>query len=587
MSLVPILIDSKPEYLAREEGAQSLLTLPVGTGTLLQAARGWLDDIGHELTVIPTFPTDAEYDETLRRLYDGTLRILAPERFGRHVAGIEPSDWLLLVDVRHHPRAGISIETVRRMARDAGWSSHAVTLDGSVSEAAECVQLDGEGHIRRIQRFYSGRTWVQSAGVVFSVLPAAALKLSGEPAFASLGRLRQLLAARSVPSRDEPIEGGAIDLARQRGALELMELTVELPRAAAWRGGHREIAPGVVAGPESSVDPTARLVGPLVIQRGARVEADATLLGPAIVGEGAVIGRGATVAQALLLRGGAVAAGDVVRHAVTRAGGGVNVEQEGESELSPTALMGRVVNRRPRRRAVYGALKRASDMLFAAVGVVLLSPLLLAVALLVRLTSRGPALFGHEREGLDGRVFRCWKFRTMVRDAHLMQRTLYRENTVDGPQFKLPDDPRVTRVGYWLRATNIDELPQLFNVLLGEMSLIGPRPSPFRENQICVPWRQARLSVRPGITGLWQICRSQRSSGDFHQWIFYDMLYVAHASFWLDLKILAATVLTLGGRWKVPYTWLISSRALYDEDRAAGAWRTSAPAERGQHAAVA
>ena len=147
----------------------------------------------------------------------------------------------------------------------------------------------------------------------------------------------------------------------------------------------------------------------------------------------------------------------------------------------------------------------------------------------------------------------------MQRDAHQRQRALYATNVLDGPQFKLHNDPRVTRVGALLRATNIDELPQLINVLLGQMSLIGPRPSPFRENQICVPWRRARLSVRPGITGLWQICRDQRSEGDFHQWIAYDIMYVRHLSGWLDLKILLATILTLGGMWRVPHEWIVGS----------------------------
>jgi lipopolysaccharide/colanic/teichoic acid biosynthesis glycosyltransferase len=145
----------------------------------------------------------------------------------------------------------------------------------------------------------------------------------------------------------------------------------------------------------------------------------------------------------------------------------------------------------------------------------------------------------------------------MVQGADAQQRKLYSQNAVDGPQFKLPSDPRVTRIGHWLRKANIDELPQLFNVLLGQMSLVGPRPSPFRENQICVPWRNARLSVRPGITGLWQICRDRHSSADFHQWIYYDMLYVRHLSLWLDLKILVATVVTLGGKWNVPLAWMI------------------------------
>jgi lipopolysaccharide/colanic/teichoic acid biosynthesis glycosyltransferase len=149
----------------------------------------------------------------------------------------------------------------------------------------------------------------------------------------------------------------------------------------------------------------------------------------------------------------------------------------------------------------------------------------------------------------------------MYTGAHLAQRNLHALDQTDGPHFKVDRDPRVTRVGRLFRATNLDKVPQLLNVLLGQMSLVGPRPSPFRENQICVPWREARLSVRPGVTGFWQVCRHDRSAGDFHQWIEYDLLYVQYLSFWLDLKILAATILTLGGKaTHVPAAWLVGGR---------------------------
>ena len=118
----------------------------------------------------------------------------------------------------------------------------------------------------------------------------------------------------------------------------------------------------------------------------------------------------------------------------------------------------------------------------------------------------------------------------MQEGAHGLQHLLKAQDKLDGPHFKLDGDPRLTPVGRILRSLNVDELPQLFNVLRGDMSLVGPRPSPFRENQICVPWREGRLSVRPGVTGLWQICRKNRSSGDFHQWIEYDLLYVQQIS---------------------------------------------------------
>jgi lipopolysaccharide/colanic/teichoic acid biosynthesis glycosyltransferase len=188
------------------------------------------------------------------------------------------------------------------------------------------------------------------------------------------------------------------------------------------------------------------------------------------------------------------------------------------------------------------------------------------VALVVKISSRGPVLYGDWREGKAGTPFRCWKFRTMGVGANSEQRKLLQKNQVDGPQFKLQNDPRVTRVGRWLRTTNLDELPQLFNVVRGEMSLVGPRPSPFRENQLCVPWRERRLSVPPGITGLWQICRQRRGSGDFHQWIYYDMLYVSNLSAWLDLKILVFTVLSLGGKWGVPLARVIPPQPLADDE---------------------
>jgi lipopolysaccharide/colanic/teichoic acid biosynthesis glycosyltransferase len=150
----------------------------------------------------------------------------------------------------------------------------------------------------------------------------------------------------------------------------------------------------------------------------------------------------------------------------------------------------------------------------------------------------------------------------MVDGAHGQQRALYNRSNMDGPQFKIERDPRVTRVGHILRLTNLDELPQLWNVLWGEMSIVGPRPSPFRENQICVPWREARLSVRPGITGLWQVCRRERDTGDFHQWIHFDVLYVRRQSLGLDVRILLATLLSLGGRWSVPLEWMLPDAAV-------------------------
>jgi lipopolysaccharide/colanic/teichoic acid biosynthesis glycosyltransferase len=202
----------------------------------------------------------------------------------------------------------------------------------------------------------------------------------------------------------------------------------------------------------------------------------------------------------------------------------------------------------------------------AATGLVLLAPVGLLIAALIKLESKGSIHFGHLREGLGGRPFRCWKYRTMITGADVQQRKLARENQMDGPQFKMDRDPRRTRVGRVLTATNLDEIPQLWNVLVGEMSLVGPRPSPFRENQVCIPWREGRLSVRPGITGLWQICRHDRHKGDFHQWIYYDLLYVRNMSLWLDLKIMALTFLSFARGGAIPLSWLLAPQK-YGERR--------------------
>lgn len=190
----------------------------------------------------------------------------------------------------------------------------------------------------------------------------------------------------------------------------------------------------------------------------------------------------------------------------------------------------------------YLLAQRAFDIAASAAGLVFLSPLLLVIAILVKVTSRGPILYAHTRQGLGGKEFPCLKFRSMRTGADAIQAQLRAQNEVDGPQFKIACDPRVTRIGRWLRKTNIDELPQLINVLVGHMSLVGPRPSPDQENQYCPAWRRARLSTRPGITGLWQVLRNRKvSKSDFQEWIYYDVEYARHRSFWLDLQILFYT----------------------------------------------
>ncbi len=186
------------------------------------------------------------------------------------------------------------------------------------------------------------------------------------------------------------------------------------------------------------------------------------------------------------------------------------------------------------------ALKRSFDLVGSLVITLLLSPLLAACALAIKLTSRGPIIYRSMRPGIGGTPFACLKFRTMYRDAHVQQSALEERNEASGALFKIRDDPRVTPVGRLLRRFSIDELPQLFNVLRGDMSLVGPRPLPQRDYDRLDDWHKKRYLVLPGITGLWQV--SGRSDLDFDDLVRLDFLYLERWSVFLDLSILVKTV---------------------------------------------
>jgi lipopolysaccharide/colanic/teichoic acid biosynthesis glycosyltransferase len=322
------------------------------------------------------------------------------------------------------------------------------------------------------------------------------------------------------------------------------------------------------AGSGVRVHPSATVVGPVVLQDGAEVEEGATVIGPTVVGPGARVGVRATVAQCVIGAGQHVTPGATLRHRVYVGDPDTDPETSLQTPDAPEDWEDPTfgLSTETPRRSLYPALKRAMDATVAAAGLVVWAPMGLLIAALVKLESKGPIHFGHLREGMGGRPFRCWKYRTMITGADVQQRKLAQLNQMDGPQFKMDRDPRRTRMGRLLSATNLDELPQLWNVLFGHMSLVGPRPSPFRENQVCVPWREGRLSVRPGITGLWQICRHDRHKGDFHQWIYYDLLYVRNVSLWLDLKIMALTLLSFARGGAIPLSWLLAPET-YGERR--------------------
>lgn len=189
------------------------------------------------------------------------------------------------------------------------------------------------------------------------------------------------------------------------------------------------------------------------------------------------------------------------------------------------------------------AWKRSIDVVGAFFGLIFLAPLLFVISLAIMLDSRGGPIFRQARVGHGGRVFTCWKFRSMHRDAEAMQARLLAENEANGAIFKMKNDPRRTRVGRFLRKTSLDELPQLWNVLRGEMSLVGPRPPLPAEVVRYDPDHLRRLVATPGITGLWQV--TLRGRHDFADMVALDCQYARELSFWLDVKILLRTVTTV------------------------------------------
>lgn len=208
--------------------------------------------------------------------------------------------------------------------------------------------------------------------------------------------------------------------------------------------------------------------------------------------------------------------------------------------IAPGAENTDVIIERPNYCLFYRVIKRAFDVTASLIGLVLLLPLFMVVAVAIRLESAGSAIFVQERSGVDGKPFRMYKFRSMCKDAPAYRAAMEPLNELDGPAFKLKNDPRVTRVGAFIRKTSMDELPQLWNVLKGDMSLVGPRPLPIYETEKCTPYQLQRLYVKPGITCYWQIFG--RNDICFDEWVALDLKYIQEASPLTDLKILLLTV---------------------------------------------
>lgn len=190
-------------------------------------------------------------------------------------------------------------------------------------------------------------------------------------------------------------------------------------------------------------------------------------------------------------------------------------------------------------RKLYCFTKRMIDIFGSVIGLVVLSPILLIIGIIVKIESSGPLIFAQERVGINGKRFKMYKFRSMVVNAEELKSKLYKQNEMNGPMFKMKEDPRITRVGKIIRRTSLDELPQLVNVLKGEMSLVGPRPSLPKEVEQFEDWMMTRFSVKPGLTCYWQV--SGRNDIGFEDWMKLDVKYVRERNTFVDIKLILKT----------------------------------------------
>ncbi len=320
-----------------------------------------------------------------------------------------------------------------------------------------------------------------------------------------------------------------------------------------------EIGKGVWVGKDVKISPKAYLLGPIFIGDGCEIKDWAQIVGPTVIGKGCRISEEVVIRESILWDSVTLSKKSRIEYSIV--GEKANIPDNfysknmillnglsikdvslipSDQSIKGIINLSDVVSTMGSRQKIYEISKRIMDIILSATGIILLFPLLLLFAIVIKIDSPGSVFYIQKRCGREGKFFGMIKFRTMVANAAKLQKELMANKEIDGPMFKISNDPRVTRVGRILRNTSLDEIPQLFNVLKGEMSLVGPRPLIMDEMQFSPSWRDTRLKAKPGITGLWQV--QGRSEAPFHDWIRYDVWYVKNRSLWLDIKILLKTI---------------------------------------------
>ena len=448
--------------------------------------------------------------------------------------------WLILTNGRF--ATNIDMMLLEKVVSSVKADVVAVTVNPKLLGEREGVRLTAEGKVAAFHRVY-----IDSAEFAFAttdwphhlfmktcvldrVLPDGVLPLS----FSGLaGKCR----SEGLTLCAVTVGGAVLDLDSEAGLLSFCGMGLSQSHCLTFNTDGSKAAAG-----------RPRCIGNVLLGRDVSIASDAVIVGPTILGDGACVEPGTIISSSIVGPDVCVPKNELVQNCIIKgpryerisATGGRERVSRRISKLSHDFDVSQDPCRSFRKWGPFSyarCLKRITDCLVAVIILLLFAPLFPFIALAIKLTSPGPVFYKDRRQGLHGKDFGCLKFRTMITGAHAIQEKLRIVSQVDGPQFKMEDDPRISTVGRFLRETYIDEIPQFFNVLAGQMGVVGPRPSPESENTLCPLWRDARLSVRPGITGLWQVHRTRQPMRDFQEWIHYDIEYVRNLSLKMDLSI--------------------------------------------------
>ncbi len=440
-------------------------------------------------------------------------------------SGVPPqrgADLYLLLE----PGQGVHFD-LRRIAESLLWNQAHLTrlrlIEAESPRYGEEVVFGASGGVERIERHYAANRNISGQVLLGTRLEDAALWASAPSATSTFVEMRRHGRLRVDAAE---CSGSRFDLASEAGQRALLNCLVSQ-----WAHpdhvirGIREIDAGVFAPSWLQLSPEDRFVAPVWIGVGLRGDSlDET-----------------PVTQAAYAPKGRLSIGPV---ALWDAASTEPMEVIPIEELFASDSKSRA-EARADPAGLYAPIKRLFDILGSLFALIVSAPILIVCCIAIVIDDGFPIFFGHKRQTKGGTTFRCWKFRTMRRNAESLVAELRKQNLCDGPQVNIKNDPRVTRVGKILRKLQLDEFPQFWNVLVGDMSIVGPRPSPENENQFCPAWREVRLSVRPGITGYWQVMRTRAQGKDFQEWIQYDIEYVDRIGPLMDLAICVKTVINL------------------------------------------